>query len=84
MHKNIVFLCFMIFSTSAAFADSSNVTVFPPVTMENKECTAGEMRVLSWANGNKSTMCLSGQEVLKLAIPNCLEGQQVVFDGVKF
>lgn len=84
MFSRLLFFILFLLGAQPLLADSPNTTVFPPVTTDNQECAAGEMRVLSWARGNRSTMCLTGQEVLKLAIPNCLQGQQVAFDGVSF
>lgn len=66
-----------------AFADTYT-TVFPPVTTANAACGPDQLRVLSWADGAPSTICLTGQEVLRLAIPTCSADNQVVFDGEKY
>jgi hypothetical protein len=75
---------FVIAMASPAMAASDNATVFPPVTKDNLECGNDQLRVISWAKGALSTICLTGQEVLTLAIPSCAANQQVVYDGSKY
>lgn len=63
---------------------SNNTTVFPPRTLQSQECGSDQLRVISWAANASSTVCLTGQEVLTLAIPSCSANQQVVYDGSKY
>ena len=79
----ITSLCLIISMASTLYA-IDNATVFPPVTKENSECGNDQLRVISWAKGANSTICLTGQEVLTLAIPTCAANQQVVYDGSKY
>lgn len=72
------------FVGNPAFCAIPAATVFPPVTLENTECGSDQLRVLSWAKGVPSTVCLTGQQVLSLAIPDCSPRQHVVYDGNKF
>jgi hypothetical protein len=63
-----------------AFANSdSDSRVFPP-----DNCNTTERRVLSWQDGTEATYCLTGQDILKLAVPNCAANQHVVYDGTNF
>jgi len=64
---------FLIFCNSVALASNVSV-VFPPAN-----CSASERKVIAWQDGAPNTYCLSGQEVLSLALPDCTDGQQVVF-----
>ncbi len=89
MKKIYIVAMFSVVSISAllsvqANASSGNATIFPPVTTERQECGPDQLRVLSWAKGSPSTICLTGQEVMALAIPTCGDGQQVVKAEGKF
>jgi hypothetical protein len=77
-------LLFLAFFIPAIVLADTNATVFPPVTVQNQECGSDQLRVLSWAKNVPSTICLTGQEVMSLAIPNCGQNQQVVYDAGKF
>jgi len=63
-----------------ARAQAADTTVFPPQTSGGVQCPSGETMVLSWNNGEASTKCLTGQEVLHLAL-DCTEGQYVSLIG---
>jgi len=52
---------------------------FPPA-----DCSAKELRIVVWQDGASSTRCATAQEILKLALPGCKAGQQVIFDGNAF
>ena len=81
------FLLAVVFSIAMqaqAFAAPQTSTVFPPVTVQNQPCGSDQLRVLSWAAGATSTVCLTGQEVMTLAIPSCTPNQEVIYDGGKF
>jgi hypothetical protein len=58
----------------SAEASTTNSTVFPP-----DHCSANELRVIAWRDSAPSTYCVSGQEVLRLALPNCGDGERVVY-----
>jgi hypothetical protein len=59
-------------------AANAPATIFPPLTLLNQECGSDQLRIISWAKNSSSTVCLTGQEVLTLAVPNCTDGQRVV------
>lgn len=63
---------------------ATQTTVFPPRTYSNTECPVGATLVLSWTNGGASTNCITGQDVLRLAIPNCGNGQYVAHIGDQY
>jgi hypothetical protein len=75
-------IIFGTFVTPALAA--GNATIFPPVTTQNQECGNDQLRVLSWAKDTTSTVCLTGQEVMSLALPGCTTNQQIVYDGNRF
>ncbi|MFT3941558.1 hypothetical protein [Rhodopseudomonas sp.] len=77
MRSLIAALCLSLLST-ASLADQS-ATVFPP-----DDCARGTSGLISWRIGDSTTRCKSGQDVLKLALPNCAANQQVSFDGSAF
>lgn len=83
--KTILFFCaaLLLFVAHPALA-TDNSTVFPPVTLQNQACGSDQLRVISWSAGSASTICLTGQEVLNLAIPTCSANQQVTYDGTNF
>jgi len=54
-------------------------TLFPPA-----DCSAQEPRAIVWRDTDSATRCITGQDLLKLALPGCKAGQQVVFDGSAF
>jgi hypothetical protein len=69
----IAFLLLLALAIPGAGAASTDATVFPP-----SGCSSTEMKVIAWQNGASTTYCLSGQEVLALAMPVCAEGANVV------
>jgi hypothetical protein len=69
---------------NAAWATTGEVpptpsTIFPPAG-----CTKVDQRVITWRDGSASTVCLTGQGVMHLALPNCQPEQYVVYDGSNF
>jgi hypothetical protein len=69
-----------LFAVPAMAADPPS-QIFPPAN-----CLEGTKMMFAWHKGAASTSCLTGQEVLSLAIPGgCSEGQNVVYrpDGFK-
>ena len=72
-----IFTLFAVLISGPAMAQQA--TVFPP-----EDCSDTEFRSMSWKTGHGSTRCLTGQEVLALALPNCQEGQKVVKRGDEF
>jgi hypothetical protein len=81
--RALILACLFSFFADSAFASGQNATVFPP-----SDCVAGTESVLSTYYGGgsdfSSTKCKTGQDVMKLAIPNCGEDQQVVFQSGAF
>jgi len=81
--RALILACLFSFFAASAFASGQNATVFPP-----SDCVAGTESVLSTYYGGgsdfSSTKCKTGQDVMKLAIPNCGEDQQVVFQSGAF
>lgn len=61
------------------FARSTPFLMFPPA-----DCSATELRVIAWQDGAPSTTCVTAKQILKLALPGCKSGQQVIFDGGDF
>jgi len=53
---------------------NTNTVVFPPTN-----CSSSELRIIAWQNGAPSTYCISGQDVLQSALPNCADGQAIVY-----
>ena len=85
MHSRFYYFLLIALCTTSGTAMATNQsTVFPPMTMDHKECGEDQLRVLSWSKGVSSTICLTGQEVLAIALPNCADGQQVIKRGTTF
>jgi hypothetical protein len=55
------------------------VNFFPP-----EECSQTQARAIFWTDDDATTRCVTPQQILKLALPGCKAGQQVVFDGNDF
>lgn len=72
----IAALCLSLLS-EACLAQSA--TVFPP-----DDCTSSISGLISWRIGDSTTRCKSGQDVLRMALPNCGANQQVIYDGSSF
>lgn len=64
---------FALCSAPAANANAS-ATVFPPAG-----CSSEEVRIIAWKDGSSSTYCITGQEVFALALPDCNDGDVIVF-----
>ena len=77
MKLSICFLAICVLSlwTSEICAETQAI-VFPPA-----HCSGSEQRLITWQDGGASTMCISGQEALLLALPNCRNGEHIVFRG---
>lgn len=69
----------MLVGSAALAHGATTATVFPPAN-----CSASELRVISWQDGTASTYCITGQDVLTLAIPRCSEGAYVARDGGQY
>lgn len=86
--NRLILACFFVLMSicdvRAANSTQDLSTIFPPVRLNGSECTGNDLKVISWSKGYASTICLTGQEVLKLAIPTCTAGNNVVFDGQSF
>jgi len=75
--KYLIALFVSIFLTNSALhAETNSSTVFPPAN-----CSADQLKVMAWQDGAPTTYCVSGQDVLALALPNCSDGQHVVYHG---
>ena len=75
--SGILFLAIIATSFQSFAADQS--IVFPP-----DDCSSAAPGLMSWRIGDTATRCKTGQDVLKLAIPGCTEGQLVVKRGHDF
>jgi hypothetical protein len=76
------FILVMIVGALLASGARAESVVFPPTNKD--ECIEGEAELLSWHRSAKGTYCLSGQDVLRNALPICGEGQYVAREGGKF
>ncbi len=74
----LAFACLFSLVAATAFANQK-ATVFPPAG-----CSSGEQRVITWQDGTSTTVCATGQQVMNLAIPACMDGQTVVKEGGQF
>ena len=63
---------FGLMSVSADAADKA--TVFPP-----RNCTSAQLKVMAWQDGAETTFCVSGQDILHMALPVCEPGQVVTY-----
>jgi hypothetical protein len=81
MHRVILAVLFSLTLVVPALADTIS-TVFPPTN--SASCANGGMEFLGWYAGAPGTFCASGQDVLKNAIPNCQNGQEVMSNGTSF
>ena len=61
---------FGMMSVSANATDKA--TVFPP-----RNCTSAQLKVMAWQDGAETTFCVSGQDILHMALPVCEPGQVV-------
>jgi hypothetical protein len=78
--RRIIFLLAALLSAPALAAEhQGSYILFPPA-----DCSAKELRVVVWRDGDSTTRCTTAQEILKLALPGCKSGQQVIFDGNAF
>jgi hypothetical protein len=68
-------------STVRAEPKAAFFQYFPP-----QDCSASEFRVMEWRDDARQSpmRCVSRQEVLKAALPECKAGQFVMFDGKAF
>ncbi|MEI9803523.1 MAG: hypothetical protein WDN48_02370 [Pseudolabrys sp.] len=75
-----LFLIASLLSATAQAAEPQGAyMLFPPA-----DCSAKELRIVAWRDGDSTTRCASAQDILKLALPGCKAGQQVIFDGNAF
>jgi hypothetical protein len=78
MHRGLILAILLL--CIPAFASGTQLNMWPP-----DGCSAKEPRVATWQNGTKTgTRCMSAQEILRLALPDCKAGQLVMFDGENF
>lgn len=63
---------FGLMSVSANAADRA--TVFPP-----RNCTSAQLKIIAWQDGAETTFCVSGQDILHMALPVCEPGQVVTY-----
>jgi len=61
-------------SGTALAGHGNGSTVFPPA-----DCSADEARIITWQDGSESTVCKSAQELFHLALPDCQDGEVIVF-----
>jgi hypothetical protein len=47
--------------------------------VSGRGCPVGENTILAWKNGAQTTYCLTPQQVLLYALPDCKDGEIVVF-----
>jgi len=74
-----ILLAFLLLA-APAFAKDASVTYWPP-----EGCPKSTAGIATWQEGTKTgTRCITAQELLKLALPNCNAGQYVMFDGHAF
>src|ERR1043166_7173104 len=71
---SVFFAVFVLMLCIPMSAKAGNATVFPPA-----DCSSEEVRVITWKDGSTTTYCATGQEVFALALPNCKEGEVIVF-----
>ncbi|MBY6240037.1 hypothetical protein [Methylosinus sp. Sm6] len=74
-----------IIAASSAFA-ASNTTIFPPVKWGTDQwpATGDPECAITYEAGKSSTICRTGQQVMKLALPDCAVGQVVTYTASGF
>lgn len=78
------FLALLVFVLLPQNIFAADAVMFPPQTTDGDACGSDQLRIMSWASGMPSTKCLTGQEVLKLAIPTCANNEEVVYKNNVF
>jgi hypothetical protein len=79
LRRIILLLAVLVCAPAQAAEHQGAYMLFPPA-----DCSAKELRVVIWRNGDSTTRCASAQELLKRALPGCKAGQQVIYDGNAF